>query len=153
MSTAKEDPVGQAKKIDILLEEYRTLRMEVNSLMGWAFQVGAIGAGVVTWALAQATLNGFRLLAAISLIVVIVAIIWIIGGYSVARAATRLRGLEQEINSRAGSYLLLWEQLYSPARSGKWYTMMFPFLKVRDPSKLAPLVSFDTEPTSKRGEI
>jgi hypothetical protein len=113
--------LGQKERIQILLSEYGALRSEINSRSGYGFQMTAIAAAAITWFAQQAISaasweRSLVLIAAIAVIAAALNLGWRVNGRDIWRAADRVRELENEINSRAGEQLLVWETLWGPAR-------------------------------------
>ncbi len=102
----------QKDRIEILLFEYSALRAEVLTRTGYGFQLSAIFVGIVTWVVQGATPNASRFLwAAVGGLVVLFFLGVTINSRDLTRAASRVKEIEHEINSRAGEHLLVWESL------------------------------------------
>jgi hypothetical protein len=124
------DDNGRPNRIDILLEEYKTLRAE--SLQGIqarhqvvTFTFGALS--VMTAAIlashASALLLGFIAYCAIPQIAKAGLLMWLGEYRRSARAGRGLRAIEQEINGLTGGHTLSWETSLSKGRSH----MTFPY--------------------------
>jgi hypothetical protein len=106
----------QKDKIQILLQEYSTLRSELVSNGNRLFQVVALGGALFTW-LASRQLDK-RFWIAIVMALVGFSCIGFVLIRDTKRAARRVRELEIDINSRAGEELLVWERRWGAAVTG-----------------------------------
>jgi hypothetical protein len=109
-----DDSVKTFQRIQILLAEYATLRAELLSRYTAQFQSGGIAAivflGCVTL-IANTGIWGLVGLIVLDLFLYLAVLFWI--DVNIAKAARRLRALEEEINIMAtGSPLLKWETLF-----------------------------------------
>jgi len=104
-------PLSQFEKIQIILHEYDTLRNELHQRYAAIFQSISVLAVVFIGLVTVLTERGFRwsLLALLSGSVVLFLIIILVINYDTWKAATRLREIESDINSRSGERLLRWE--------------------------------------------
>lgn len=108
-----DDSVKTFQRIQILLAEYATLRAELLSRYTAQFQSGGIAAiillSIIT--LAATKNSSFLLLLVADAILFGAVMFWI--DVDIAKAARRLRALEQEINTMAGEPpLLKWETFF-----------------------------------------
>jgi hypothetical protein len=119
-------PLSQKEKIDILLEEYRTLRAEnIQSASRYNY-IYAGGAAAEAWAFSASGATGASLwLLAGGIAIVAFSLVSLVGR-SVWTISQRLRELEGEINARSRSILLVWEQLYGGARRSSLIGSLFP---------------------------
>ena len=100
--------LGEKEKTQILLNEYTSLRSEINARISNAFQVVAVAAGAVAVCL-QVQMNTGTQRGAISLIICATAfLLWTIY-HNFFNAVLRVQELEREINRRAEEKLLVWE--------------------------------------------
>jgi len=104
--------------LEILFKEYDTLRTEIISLTGHAYNVmgfaAALSAAMLTWAASHRFDRRFWIL-----LIVFAALIWLLWmllHVATSRIAERLREIEGEVNSMAGANLLQWETHKSPSR-------------------------------------
>jgi hypothetical protein len=106
----------QKDRIQILLSEYATLRAELITRTGYGFQIAAValGAGVsgVSWIILQGVSKvPFWAWLLVVAVVVCIGLAIFVNGRDLTRAAKRVAEIEQEVNSRAGEHLLIWETL------------------------------------------
>jgi hypothetical protein len=102
--------LSQFEKIQILLQEYNSLRSEMIERHTVTYQaIGIIGAAFVGLiALVWNTSIKVKIFAVVGFVVVFTGVVlWI--NRDVAKAAKRVRELEADINTRAGEPLLKWE--------------------------------------------
>src|SRR4051812_32597228 len=108
-----DDRVQTFQRIQVLLQEYTTLRAEVLSRYTAQFQAGGIAAiillSIITLA-ATTKIYAFLILIVLDLGLFVVVILWI--DVDIAKAARRLRRLEKQINFKAREELLKWESVY-----------------------------------------
>ncbi|MGH6670817.1 MAG: hypothetical protein ACRECV_02440 [Xanthobacteraceae bacterium] len=111
--------IGQKEKINILLEEYRSLRSEILTRTGYGFQVYTALAAVLTWFFGQPDL-AHRGLPWVALVLVLILFVWFtaVNVREIWKCAYRTKEIEHEVNSRAGQHLLVWERLFGAARMG-----------------------------------
>jgi hypothetical protein len=111
--------LSQKDRIQILLNEYNTLRSEIMARTGYGFQLLPLGGAVITWLIQtlltiKATLSIFSVWF-LGIAIFIISVVYIMANCVNARdlkaAARRVKELEHEINSRAGEHLLIWETL------------------------------------------
>jgi len=100
------DQIGEKERTQILLNEYNSLRSEINSRVSNAFQVVAIAAGAIALCV-QSSWNGWPAILAL-LILATVILLWIIF-HNFFNAGLRVQELERDINRRANEKLLVWE--------------------------------------------
>ena len=110
-----DDSIKAFQRIQVLLHEYNTLRAEVLSRYVAQFQSGGIAAIVLLSIITLISNRGFNYwlgaLIALDLVLYVAVLIWI--DVDIAKAARRLKTLEQEINSLAtGEPLLKWETVW-----------------------------------------
>ena len=102
----------QKERIHILLAEYSALRSEIMQRTQFGFQLTAIIAGLVTWLLSTLVNNhSWRFWGVMAGIGGLLGVGIFANVRDLKRAAHQLKGLEHEINSRAGEHLLTWETL------------------------------------------
>jgi hypothetical protein len=98
-------------KVQILLHEYDSLRLESQNRTSNGFQLVAIAGALFVW-LATTSIADYRLwigmVVTFGMIVVSNRFIY----RDIRKAATRLREIERDINSRVGEDLLVWESRY-----------------------------------------
>jgi hypothetical protein len=139
MSDGTRESLTQYELIQILLEEYRTLKAEVQARAGYGFQFGALSVGAIAWVLSRQDIEGGRFLALLAFIILsALAILWIVCIRDVWRIASRLQELEHEVNSRAGAHLLVWERLFAPGARGQ-VSAVFTGVRPLPRSSLPPL--------------
>ena len=107
-----DESIKDFQKIQILLHEYASLRNELLSRYVAQYQSSAVLAvvsiGLITlWSRGDVIGSTSISLMGGTFFLYLVVLIWI--DYDIAKAATRLRKLEKEINTRAGETLLTWE--------------------------------------------
>lgn len=131
------EQIGEKEKAQILLNEYNSLRSEINARLSNVFQVGAIAAGTLALAYQQ-RVDGRAVVSK-----------WIIFGVSAGlafsiwvlfrnfyKAALRVQQLESDINGRAKETLLLWENKWGGlAGNPRVRECVLRVLKVRPPDK------------------
>ncbi|MBK8177223.1 MAG: hypothetical protein IPK66_18785 [Rhodospirillales bacterium] len=106
----------QKERIEIILREYESLRLEILERTGHMYQLLVACAAVFLWVLT----NSFSL----STLLVILSVIMLGGAFSwlidrdIRKAAERLRQIEHDINRRVGEDLLVWESRWGGAISG-----------------------------------
>jgi hypothetical protein len=118
MTSPTNKPFSEEDKVRILLHEHGTLRSEVSARTNNLYQLGAAGTALFVWIMGRPLGFGFWFALTTSL-VVILYFYWLISR-DIKKAATRLRELEKEINSRAGETLLVWETRWGGAVTGIW---------------------------------
>ena len=102
----------QKDRIQILLSEYAALRSEVLSRTGYGFQIMGISSVVLTWAATQSSSSMSKLFWPVMILIGIGFVISIfVNTRDLTKAATRIKEIEHEINSRAGEHLLMYETL------------------------------------------
>ena len=127
------------EKIQILLEEYRSLRSEVAARLTYGAQIGTLGVGAIAWVLGHPDMPTKRLILLLGFIFLsALGILWIVSIRDVWRLSKRLQALEHEINSRAGEHLLVWEQLHGGGSGSQWRAF-FVAENSRARSELKPL--------------
>jgi len=120
------EPLSQKDKIDILLEEYRSLRAEsVQSASRYNYIIVG-GAAAEAWAFSASGATGTLLWIFAGAIAMLALFLVDSVGRSVWNLSKRIQRIEAEINARAGSHLLVWEQLYGGARRSSVWTSLFP---------------------------
>jgi hypothetical protein len=118
MTVSANKPFSEEEKVRILLNEYATLRSEILGRTNHMYQLGAAGTVLVLWTIGRPVGFGFWFGLTIAL-VALPYFFWLISR-DVQKAATRLRELEKESNSRAGETLLVWETRWGGAVTGIW---------------------------------
>jgi hypothetical protein len=103
-------------KIQILLNEYNSLRTEVIHRTNNLYQMIAVGAVLFSLALARPYMD-VRFWFAISIGVGVLAVFGFLIHNDLEKAARRLRELESDINHRAGETLLIWETVWGGVKS------------------------------------
>lgn len=122
--------LSEKDKIQILSQEYSTLRAEIVSRVNFPFQMAALVGVLLTFILTRPVDKRFWLAA-------LIGVIGLIGvGFAVVRdikrLARRVAELEAEINRRAGEELLVWESRWGALATG------FIFLRPPLPPKSDP---------------
>lgn len=114
---------GERERIQILLAEYASLRSETNSRIASMYQSGGWAAVIILWFLTQAF--NYRLV--IGLIIGLTAIAYAIRllSFDLVNAAHRVRELEQELNRRAGTKLMVWESERGGLNKEYWSKVFF----------------------------
>lgn len=110
------DDFGEKDKVQILLEEYKMLRTEINTRTGYGLQVWVIAAAATTWLLGQSA--GFKYAQLYGFAAILGVLFWftVLNVRDIWKAAARTKEIEHEINSRAGEHLMVWERLFGAAR-------------------------------------
>jgi hypothetical protein len=108
MEPAQSSEVTEPKKIEILLQEYSTLRQEIIGRTSHGFQLVTVGA--VLWIWASTTKSGETVYKP-AICFAFVAFFFAIGATlkGTSAAVKRVREIESDINRRAGEELLIWE--------------------------------------------
>jgi hypothetical protein len=116
----KNDPINKPfddqEKVRILLHEYDTLRQEIITRTTHGWQIVAVGAVLFVW-LIQAQPNFNFWVGFIAVVFAILLGVWTTFG-NIAMAAKRVRGIEKQINLRAGEELLVWETRHGGGLTG-----------------------------------
>jgi hypothetical protein len=115
--------LGERERVQILLAEYASLRSETNSRIASMYQSGGWAAAITLWFLTQE----FNLRLVIGLVIGLTAIIYAIRmlSFDLVNAAHRVRQLEQEINRRAGTNLMVWESELAGLNKEYWKAVFF----------------------------
>ena len=103
--------VGTKDKIQILLNEYSSLRNEVVQRTNNLYQIIGIGAVLLSLIFAR-SYGEARFWIAVAIGVVVITTCGFLIHHDVEKLARRLRALEKEINHRAGEELLIWETVW-----------------------------------------
>jgi hypothetical protein len=115
--TTPSGPLSRMEKIQILMEEYKTLRAEILQHHSSGFQLygvaGSAAVAVTVLAAAYSVIAGMILFFFFPLLLMIVARN---SDFSVREAAFRLREIEHHVNELAEDNLLRWET----ERGGIW---------------------------------
>jgi hypothetical protein len=116
MRTDRSETLTEKDKIQILLQEYSTLRAELISLGNKQFQIAALAGVVVTLTIARPVDTRFW----IAILIGLTALSCLSGLMirDIRRVARRVIELETEINQRAGEELLAWESRWGAAVTG-----------------------------------
>lgn len=112
----RSEMLGEKEKVQILLQEYSTLRSELVANGTKTFQMAALVGALLTLTLGRPVDNRFW----------IAALVGVVGlfalGFTVVRDIKRLNRrvteLEAEINRRAGEELLVWESRWGAVATG-----------------------------------
>jgi uncharacterized membrane protein len=122
--------LGEKEKAQILLNEYTSLRSEINARISNAFQVIAVAAGAFAVCL-QVHMNTITQLIAISIIIFPTAILlWTIY-HNFFNAVLRVQKLEREVNRRAEEKLLVWEnELGGLAIPDRWLNILVKLFRL-----------------------
>jgi hypothetical protein len=103
-------------KIQILLEEYNTLRAELISNGNKGFQILALGGALFVLILSRPIDTRFWIAITAGLIVVSCTTFAVMR--DIRKMAKRVAELEHDINQRAGEELLVWERRWGSAATG-----------------------------------
>jgi hypothetical protein len=121
--------LGEKEKTQILLNEYTSLRSEINARISNAFQVAAISAGALAVCLQvqmnTSTQKGVMLLIVCAFIVCATTaiLLWIIF-HNFFNAVLRVQVLEREVNRRADEELLIWENKRGGLAVANWWLII-----------------------------
>ena len=130
MSEDHSEKLSEKDKIQILLQEYGTLRSEIVSNGNRQFQIAALAGVLFTLTLSRPIERRFWIAALIG----VIALCYF--GFAmirdIRRLARRVFELEAEINRRAGEELLVWESRWGAGVTG------FVFRRSPLPPKSAP---------------
>jgi hypothetical protein len=117
-------------KIQILLHEYGTLRMEIIHRTNNLYQLLAVGGALFVWLMGHAVDRRFWISLSVGLPLLCL-------GFSVIRryinkTARRLREIEKTVNSLAGLELLVWETLWAGGVTGYFARSLSPLQGATD---------------------
>lgn len=120
MSSNQSEKLSEKDKIQILLQEYNTLRSELVANTGRALQMATLVGIALTLTLSRPVDKRFW-------IVAIIGVVGLVGLGSVVirdvrRLGHRVIELEKDINRRAGEELLVWENRRGALATG----LLFP---------------------------
>lgn len=108
-----EVALSQKDRIQILLSEYAAIRAEVVARTEYGFQVFGFFTVVLTWVVTQSSVVPPSIFwPVLTAIVAGFLVLDFVNSRDLRVAAEHLKGLEHEINSRAGEHLLVWETQY-----------------------------------------
>ena len=116
MSDNDSEKLSEKDKIQILLQEYNTLRSELVANTGKAMQMAALLGVVLTLILSRPIDKRFWVAASVGLVGLIGLGSVIVR--DIRRLARRVIELEKDINRRAGEELLVWESRWGGVTSG-----------------------------------
>ncbi len=112
--------MNEKDKIQILLEEYETLRSEILQRIGHRFAflslIGALGA--YSFFIAK-DLTGYQIFVLIISAIILLGT-WIQLGNLISRCSVRIAAIEEQINSIAGEKLLKWEHEKRGSKVFRW---------------------------------
>jgi hypothetical protein len=116
------DNITTMNRISILLEEYRSIRGEINNRTGYGFQVTALITAAITFLLnyRKAEYNIHNMLdfwifiGSLAFMCAIAIWFFLINIRDLKKAANHAKNLEIRINEMVGEHLLTWEQLSGP---------------------------------------
>jgi hypothetical protein len=111
-----EDTFSQRDKIQIILEEYKMLRTEIQSRNGYGFQIPVLALGALSWIASKADFSSWPAYISVVSIIIVGLWMWRINVRDIWRAAERTCEIECDINRRTGERLMVWEQRFGPAR-------------------------------------
>lgn len=124
------EAISENDKIQILLHEYGTLRTEIlqrsNNILQFLAACVVVLGGLGAWLVSHADDRRSWLFCAVAIVFILVIfpvspyLYQIMIGRRIDDAAGKLRGLEKEINDRAGAQLLQWETHFSGGARGHW---------------------------------
>jgi hypothetical protein len=112
------DSLNTQGKVQILLQEYASLRMEIIHRTGHMHQLLAVGGALFLW-LASRPIDIRFWISLVAAVVVVGLFGWFLHR-DIDKAAERIRQLEEDINRRAGEELLVWERRWGGAVTGYW---------------------------------
>jgi len=112
----KSEEFDQRDKVNILLEEYKVIRSEIESRTGYGMQVWAIAAAATTWLLGQSDISSAPHLCGFVAVLGVLSWFTATNARDIWKCAARTKEIEHEVNSRTGEYLMVWEQLFGAAR-------------------------------------
>lgn len=127
MSQYQAEMLSQKDKIQILLQEYSTLRAELVSRGNFSFQIAALVGVFLTFMLTRPIDRRFWIAALIGLIGLFGLVLVVVR--DLRKIARRVKELETDINKRAGEELLVWESRWGATVTG------FVFLRPPLPPK------------------
>lgn len=130
----------QKDRIQILLSEYATLRAELIARTGYGFQAAIVAFGLITWLSQQDAVKtpGWVWVAA-PFVAIAIGIAIFVNVRDLTRAAKRVAEIEQEVNSRAGEHILIWETLGGVIGQMGLAKSFITMVKTLSRSKLPPL--------------
>jgi hypothetical protein len=127
MGNDNPEKLTQNDKIQILLQEYSTLRAELVANGTKLFQMAALTGALLTWTISRPLDKRFWIAALIGG----GGLFWL--GFvlikDTRKLARRVADLERDINGRAGEELLVWESRWGRAVTG--FIVMHPPLPSR----------------------
>lgn len=110
---------SEEEKVKILLQEYATLRSELLTRTNNVYQLITISAGLFVWILGRSPSSVLFWLALVAVLAPFSYFYWLLS-CDIAKAAKRVRELENDINRRAGETLLVWETSWGRQVTGYW---------------------------------
>src|SRR5260370_28543233 len=110
------EKLTEKDKIQILLQEYSTLRTELIANGNRLFQVVALGGALFIWIVSRPVDRRFWMAIAMGIVGLFCLVFVLIR--DTRRAARRVAQLEGEINQRAREELLVWERKWGAAVTG-----------------------------------
>jgi hypothetical protein len=131
------NPFSHQEQVQILMEEYKTLRAEIIQRMASSFQTWGV-AGTASVAISGIVAAYSVPIGALLLIMffLVIWLAWRVVDYDTRLNAMRLRELETTINELAGTRLLVWETNYGtawPERQRMRFEYVFrPLVAFRD---------------------
>jgi uncharacterized membrane protein len=127
------DQIGEKEKTQILLNEYNSLRNEINARISNAFQVAAIATGAVALCFQSQWQGQVRDLALLIIVLGTIILLWIIF-HNFFNAGLRVQELESDINRRVKEKLLIWENERGGLAIRDWQlNLLLTLLKLRRP--------------------
>jgi hypothetical protein len=114
-----DELLTERDKIQILLQEYNTLRSELVSGSNRSFQLLSVGSALFVLIVSRPLDRRFWT----AIVASIIALSYgrFITLRDIRRLAKRVRELEHEINRRAGEELLVWESRWGMAATGFYF--------------------------------
>jgi peptidoglycan/LPS O-acetylase OafA/YrhL len=112
-----ENEVNAQGKIQILLEEYSSLRTEILQRSGHMYQLLGVGGAMFLWLTGRTNIDLRFWISLAVLLAVMLLFGWLLHR-DIEKAAERLRQLELDINNRAGEELLVWERHWGGSVTG-----------------------------------
>jgi hypothetical protein len=120
MTETSDKPFSSQEKVQILLQEYNTLRQEIIQRTNQGFQIYGVGAVFFVLLMGRSSYDQkFWIMLCIALIALLIASKISISG--IGKAAKRLWELENAINGLAGEDLLVWEGQRGGFANGPWW--------------------------------
>lgn len=112
----QDDVLNTQGKVQVLLHEYASLRMEIFHRTGHVIQLVTVCGALFLW-LASRPID-LRFWISLVAAVVVLGLFRRVIHRDIEKAAERLRQLEEDINRRAGEELLVWETRWGGAVTG-----------------------------------